>query len=264
MLQQRNNNEVKARTRELSQGLLRQRRNLIISSIIMPLFFVGEMSVEKINVFGSVLDVKNQFGIKSIIILFFSYSLLRFWQYYREEIHTKEIWGAFVQSIIEKEEKYLEIEARNKAKMVTVSKSRIHVSFPTKKSDSIPQQPLINRRIEEKVPLFKRSASVEIQICDPAYEQKFLGEKYNIQNPNEDEIESLSKQWKLIGKAVDDSRSGVLFSSQLEYSIPRIYLLRTYGGISFFLNQSYVTDYQLPFVIAVISAAVTLYFTIFQ
>ena len=71
--------------KELSAGLLRQRRNLVVISLVMPLFFLSGASINEINMFGTVIKLQSQSGVNIVLFAIYFYFLWRYFQYYLEE-----------------------------------------------------------------------------------------------------------------------------------------------------------------------------------
>lgn len=76
---------VSTKRSEMSAGFLRQRRNVLLISILMPLFVLSGAQVEKINLLGTVIQVDDSRVILWGIFMFFVYALWRYWQYYEAE-----------------------------------------------------------------------------------------------------------------------------------------------------------------------------------
>lgn len=71
----------------MSADLLRQRRNLIIISLSLVVIYLTEASFKHdVTVFGAAIDVKNPQRLIWGAWIFWGYFLLRYWQYFIDEV----------------------------------------------------------------------------------------------------------------------------------------------------------------------------------
>ena len=70
-----------ARFKEMSPGLIRQRRNLIGASIALLILEFGDVTVERLNILGNELKINNVGSIQTIAFFICFYFLVRFYQY---------------------------------------------------------------------------------------------------------------------------------------------------------------------------------------
>lgn len=70
---------------EMSDGLLRQRRNLFISSVILWFMKFGGVTISKASFSGLDFSVTNDFAIYTACWIAFTYFLFRYYQYFAEE-----------------------------------------------------------------------------------------------------------------------------------------------------------------------------------
>ena len=82
---------AEARNREMSTGLLRQRRNIMAISILLPLYLFSGATFNKINILGNSVTLNNPKLITIFLIVLFFYFLLRYWQYFNEENYIKSV-----------------------------------------------------------------------------------------------------------------------------------------------------------------------------
>lgn len=73
------------RERDMTAGLLRQRRNLIAVSVILFFYNLGGLKITKINILGNYIEVGNPSIFSFALWLFFTYFLYRYWLYFKEE-----------------------------------------------------------------------------------------------------------------------------------------------------------------------------------
>jgi len=70
---------------EMSSSLLRQRRNLIVTSLIVLFILFTEVEVSKINLFGIEVNTPNPDSLMIVLWIIWGYFLVRFYQYSRVE-----------------------------------------------------------------------------------------------------------------------------------------------------------------------------------
>ncbi len=73
------------RKRDMTTGLLRQRRNLISVSIIIILYYVGNIEISQLNFLGNRIKLGNPNVISYFLWLLFFYFFYRYWLYFKEE-----------------------------------------------------------------------------------------------------------------------------------------------------------------------------------
>ncbi|WP_320836597.1 hypothetical protein [Zhongshania sp.] len=75
-----NQKEV-SKFKEMSPGLIRQRRNLIGSSIALLIIEFGDVTLDKINILGNELKLNNSGSIQVAAFIACTYFLFRYYQY---------------------------------------------------------------------------------------------------------------------------------------------------------------------------------------
>ncbi len=70
--------------RELPQGLIRQRRNIFVASLIILFFSIGKPSIKSLKFPFFDSDVNNPEVVIVFVWIFFFYALLRYYQYFAE------------------------------------------------------------------------------------------------------------------------------------------------------------------------------------
>lgn len=75
-----NQKEV-SKFKEMSPGLIRQRRNLIGSSIALLIIEFGDVTLDKINILGNELKLNNSGSIQVAAFIACAYFLFRYYQY---------------------------------------------------------------------------------------------------------------------------------------------------------------------------------------
>jgi hypothetical protein len=245
--------ERKARYRDISDGLLRQRRNFLLISLLMPLFFLSGATFEKINLLGTLILVKNPDVVKYALVLLFSYSSLRYWQYYKEETYVKDMHERIHEYLYSKEKVYLNKRVREKSKFLNSDFVRICFTDPrySRKSGCFTAIP--NKK-DQVTFLFTRKCEFYIYHAD------------NGQGLSESDITSFhstlalpeNSHWDPISASGTTDKPAHFYRQYLTYSIFRFNMLRIMGWFRYMLKESYFTDYQLPFIIGVISVVATI------
>lgn len=243
--------------KELSGGLLRQRRNLILMSLLMPLFFLSGASVNQINMFGTIIHLTNQKGINIAIFVIYVYFLWRYLQYYLEEERAKEFQLLRDNRINQIEFDYLKDLMRKKADCFEFKD--YYPSYKEIKMDSFKESRyLSDDKYDKKLGLITRSRVMEIYGLADKYENHYLknGEDH-IELPSK-EIEIIEKDWRLVNKQQGDSRSGAVFETDVEYNALYLNWIRFINCFKFYVIHPYFSDYQLPFWISGSSFIITI------
>ncbi|EHI9243187.1 hypothetical protein J9100_004552 [Vibrio vulnificus] len=238
----------KARYRDISEGLLRQRRNLMVISMLMPLFFLSGANIEKINLLGTVISVSNPVVLKYALVILFSYFLLRYWQYYQEETYVNDMHRRMRDHIYYLEEAYLSKKARQKAHFV--DPSILSVCFADPRYSRGGRFTAIPMNKDEMTFIFMRKCEFYIYADDRGYpdKQDLIDQFHAVLSQSE------HSSWT----PLDDSNDKPYFYRQyLSYTIVRFNAYRLWGALRYMFNESYFTDYQLPFVLALGSVVVT-------
>lgn len=246
----------KARYRDISDGLLRQRRNLLVISFLMPLFFLSGASIEKINLLGTLITVKKPEIVEYSIVVLFAYFFLRYWQYYKEETYIQDMYRRMKEHIYSLEIGYLNKKVREKVNFL--NSEHVDFCFSDPKYSSLMGLQFVSIPENKDRFIFPCSQKCEFYIY---HRNNHLG---SISEGVESFYKKLSEQEKdnwipLITKEGSNERP-TFYRGYLTYNIFRFYLLRLAGMFRYLLNESYFTDYQLPFIVSVFSALVTTYF----
>lgn len=78
-------NKKPERKRDMTEGLLRQRRNLLIVSIAVIFFYLGSIQITEINLLGTKILLENEAAVHISLWIFFIYFGYRYTIYYLEE-----------------------------------------------------------------------------------------------------------------------------------------------------------------------------------
>ena len=241
--------EQKARNRDVSEGILRQRRNLLISSIILPLFFFSGAEIEKTNLLGTIIKIENPLIIKISLVGLFIYFLWRYWQYYLEETWIQDMHRTIKNYIYSHESKALDRKARKKASFL--NQDILNVSLAPNKHSFGLVFANIPDTLDEKIGLFRRTSAIYIHPRAIEY-----GEP---ENQIKNYYKSLNEQtlWKPIYTSERKSEEADFHTLNVEYNILSFFVMRVYGFLSFIVKESYFTDYLLPFVVSLASIIAT-------
>lgn len=74
-----------ANTNDMSNGMLRQRRNFMGISIFVPFYLTSGLEVKKITILGNEALVKNPQVLTYSLAVIFLYFAIRYYQYFLEE-----------------------------------------------------------------------------------------------------------------------------------------------------------------------------------
>ena len=243
----------KARYRDISDGLLRQRRNLLLISLLMPLFFLSGASVEKINILGTIIIVKSPDVVKYSLVMLFAYFLLRYWQYYKEETYIKDMHRKMHDYIYKRELSYLNKKAREKASFL--NSNFIRVSFTDPKYHWHGRHVALPENKDRAIFPFMRECEFYIYPADAGQGHKPEDiEKFHFQLTKPE-----NANWHPINSSEPTGGPPRFYREYLRYSIFKFNLMRFAGACRYMLSESYFTDYQLPFIISGLSAAAAIY-----
>ena len=242
--------------KELSVGLLRQRRNLILISLVMPLFFLSGASVNKINMFGTVIHLQSQSGINIVLFVIFFYFLWRYLQYYLEENRAKEFCILRDNKIHQMEFDYFK-----ELMFVKTDCFEFEHYYPCykneDKSNLNSNKILPDATMDKIIAIFKKSRAMEIYgLPNKYYKHYCQDEKAHIELPS-DEVEFIEKEWKYVNKKQRDARSGAIFETDVEYNSFYLKWLKFKANLKFYIVHPYFSDYKLPFLIAGVSLIIS-------
>ncbi|MDC5851398.1 hypothetical protein OPW32_19620 [Vibrio europaeus] len=227
----------------------------MIFSLILPLFFWTGASVEKINIFGTIIKLDNPAYIKLAVASLFTYFFLRYWQYYREENYIIEMKRRIKAHIYSMERKHLTRMVRKKVLGVEEALYDIYFLDPCHR-DGGKTRWLDNKSDETIFPFRKKALfgvthSVEKDIT--AQNQFYLDFRNaclkgftpvrNVESPKFNDIE--------------------YYISDIVYFPLHFWVMRVLGWCRYMLTESYFTDYQFPFVIGLSSVVITLVAVLF-
>lgn len=88
-------NILAQRTREVWEGFVRQRRNLLIISLVLLFAETSELSLSKLNIFGNELLIRNPMTVNYALWAAWFYWLVRYYQYFLHAQGRLEIREAY-------------------------------------------------------------------------------------------------------------------------------------------------------------------------
>jgi hypothetical protein len=253
---------TESRPRELSPGFLRQRRNLLLASILMPLFFLSDAAVEKINLFGTIVTVADQAGVRWVIGVLFTYFLWRYFQYYGEESAVKDIGPALKADINEHELAYFKAKLSPAAECFK-AEHLYYVFKPIAERNGSSKNLVPAITDDPKRGWWMRERVVEVNGMHSEYEVFEWGNEAAAHMFTDAEFKQVTTSWRYVTPHIHDPRSKPVFESDVPYSLVRLLGLRFGVLIKFLVRRSYFTDYQLPFVVAIVALSTSLWHVIF-
>ncbi len=239
---------------ELSAGFLRQRRNLILISLVLPLFIFGEANLERLNIFGSTMAVNNPSAIYVVIITIFVYFFFRYWQYGNNERGMGLYRNTLSKYIYDFEFAYFVKLVNPVASVFDCDPCYFQFSdFARKEYREKYFLPKITE--DAKVDFLHRNRLMQIHGVGHKYEQYFLEKYHGRALLTEDEARNIEKYWKRIEKLQggSDARAEPIFETAVKYNVFLIKYLRLKSYVSFVVNRPDFTDYKLPIYLAAIS-----------
>jgi hypothetical protein len=245
------------RDRELSVGLLRQRRNLIISSVALFIFVSLGFQLEEVKILGNSAKVSNPKALPIIMLMFHFYFTVRYWQYYLEENHRPSVLSVIKKNIKEFEVKYL-TRLVGAALPSFYGYKSINIYFLRYGSipDSITNSPPIKEPFKTdnqrdiKISYITKKTSVVIQVYSDDFFDLFEGEE------TKSDLITLRKDkdigdWKLLpSHLIDDSFRGGFIQNKIEYSLISLFLIKIKSFIKYVFKHSNFSDYELPLILS--------------
>jgi len=243
----------KARYRDISEGLLRQRRNLLLISLMLPLFFISGADIQNINILGTVITIKKPEAIRFSLVALFLYFLWRYCQYYLEETYVNDMHRRIHEYLYTWENRYLNKKARKMASFL--NSDFVRVCFADPRYSWGGRYVAIPENRDKVVFPFRRMCEFYIH---PANDREGHEEE-QIKKFHSDMAQAESAGWTALKTSDDPSHPPGFYRNYLTYSIIKFNIMRLVGYCRYILSESYFTDYQLPFIVAIVSALITIY-----
>ncbi|EGR3265149.1 hypothetical protein DLI08_24755 [Vibrio parahaemolyticus] len=243
-------NEVKPRSREMSTGLLRQRRNLLAISAVMPMFFVSQATVEKINFLGTVISIGSPSSINYMIGIIFVYFLLRYWQYYREENHLRDSKRSAIEHMYAYEESHRYKLAR--AKLGENNSSAVSIYMLDPNIRQLFSYGGIKDQKNERISLFK-TRGYFYAYTENNSDQK-LANKFHIGMQSQAYL-----SWERLHPHLDGTAQveNQFYKNHYDFVHAKFYFTRVFGWLKYAFSTSYFTDYHMPFFLAFMAVVIS-------
>ena len=235
----------------MSEGILRQRRNLILTSLTILLFFLGEMTVDQINVLGTIVNIKSQSGVEIVLFILLIYFTWRYIQYYNIDDRAKQFHRLRNGKATEVELNFFDKTAKNRAKCFDFD----HKYTNFKKDRDI--NGLYDTGFDEKSGLLKKIRIVELSgTPDEKYREHYLKTPHHIELDS-NEIKKIEKEWKVVDE--QQQHGTLLFETNIHYNQMYLKWIRLKSNLKFYTTHPYLSDYILPLAIAGIAFFVAIY-----
>lgn len=236
-----------ARNRELSTGLLRQRRNLLISSIALIIFVALGFELEQVRILGNIARVNSPNSVPVIIVIVHSYFTLRYWQYYLEENHKPNWVEVIKHNIEESEREYFSKKARSKLDNI-YKFSSINLFYPRYKELTWGESERIIA--DESISIFTKKVRVNAQIYSQDRFEVFTeeNEEYSYK------VRPKDGSWIILHNTSDHNHgSGVIIEDSIKCNKLKLIKYKVTGFIKYLFVQSDFSDYQLPIFLSFIA-----------
>jgi hypothetical protein len=247
---------------DLPPGLLRQRRNLMITSVLMPLCLLSGANLEEITLLGTKITVQNPFVIYVGICVVFTYTLVRYYQYYLRDPAARSIRHAFERDVNTAEIAYFKRLIEPRARCF-----KADYLFPEFRRVTTPNSApeMLKPRLfdDEAAGFLRRYRVIDMNGMDSRFAVLKDGPEAATDTLSEREIQEVTKFWRFIERHPASNRTEPIFTTNISYSLPRIVWLRLSVFVGFICKRTFFTDYQLPLIVAVLSLAATVVGTFF-
>ena len=233
---------------QMSDGFLRQRRNLVLSSFFLFIFITLGFELEQIKLLGNTARITNSANIPIILFVIQLYFMLRYWQYYLEESSRPLALKEIGKNIMNLELKFFDNEVfKNWDKLGFPH--RYEAIYPRYSHDNNRSKDILEINIDdEKGAFFRRYCFVFIHISNseiPCFDEKVLG----------------NEGWEVINDPhKEKSRSGKFFKGKVSYNSLRLLYFRISGFLKYIFIQPFFTDYELPIILSCLSLSTSLIF----
>ncbi|TQF71122.1 hypothetical protein [Pseudoalteromonas luteoviolacea] len=241
-----------ARERELSEGLQRQRRNLILSSVAVLFFVILGIDLEQVSILGNSAKITKPQFVPVFLILVHLYLTLRFWQYEREENKGRRSKDVFYSDVINDELSYFKKSAQNKFSPLGSSTEGVAFIFP--RHDCLSFKSGLKKGEQGATSIFSANVIVYANVYGSLKSKIFVkdGESYSfVPDVNQ------ANEWRVISKPKNkESLSGVVIESHIEISFLLLILSGAKAGFAFVFAHSFFSDYWLPKILSILALLV--------
>lgn len=247
--------EKKPRDRELSSGILRQRRNLLISSVAVFIFLALGFEITEIKFLGNSAKVNNPFAVPALILMAHVYFTLRYWQYYLEENPIPKVRDVIKQSTVGYESGYLSGLTKSKVAKLYPFKST-YLSYPRyemllwdEQRTPIPDK-IIGINTKNVCAHVKVYSDDALNICDMVDSEFVFKDQYSSQS-DWIIVKNIESHW--------GENTGIVIEGWVTCKRTLFFWFRVKSVFKYIFKQSYFTDYQLPLVLSFLSLCFALF-----
>lgn len=242
---------------EMSSGLLRQRRNLIISSIILSLYFGSGAKIESLSLVGIKIGITNPTVFSFGLCLIFTYFFWRYIQYYASEPCIKTLKAHKSDNIFELTAQIIEKKINKEISRALPSCGVIYYRIPFQGTwrsltardhnsiASLPYKSTLSKNLTWKIPVemyFGGSKDDMEKIVDITEVPFSLHPKY----------QSIIE---IVDGAPNDPRSGGFTAlGHVHISLFKPLFIKISAASTYILSDTIFSDYQLPIYLALTSA----------
>ncbi|MDO6693567.1 hypothetical protein Q4574_09745 [Aliiglaciecola sp. 3_MG-2023] len=249
------NNQIKSRDRELSDGLLRQRRNLIMSSIGILIFVVLGFELETVRFLGNTVKLTSHENVYVVLLCIHIYFCFRFGQYYLEENHRPSFLSVIRSNNQNLEKLYFEsLALKSLDQFFRNKKNQVFVLLPRLATED---NELYKLKSEGDPNFFFAQTPVYVSLGDELYRSIF---EYSPENKLIVKNKVDFRGWEVLEKLENiNSFKTPFLHKNLEYSRLKIILIRIKSFIKYLVIQSNFSDYEFPIVLALIPFLLSMY-----
>ncbi len=221
--------------KELSLGLLRQRRALILISIILLFFIFGVASIENFELLNGIKINIEKLPVEPILWVLFAYFWMRYWQHSKVGIHRKTLENEKVGDIARVRKEFSRKMACNNIKECFDAEKRFDVKKCFVKEIEYMPSAWLSFPKRQKLEIYQ----YEIQ-------DKIVSLSKNLLDHSPSEIEKIERNgWEL----VKSNNSNVL-SKTFTYNWFKLKCTLCWVKLKFYWHSTYFTDYLLPHYLA--------------
>lgn len=226
--------EEKSRNREMSSGLLRQRRNLMAISTFLAIYSISNAKIDKLNFLGNAIEIGNPSSITIFIFILFFYFLLRYYQYFNEEIHVKKAKNELKNTINEIYINFLKKNVLEGKGLFTKISRKVNYIYPNMfENDSL-----------KKYTSFKRKGLIKAQILVPS---GFSGKSTTDEDEEMIKLFEENTNWDRMPKS---EGAEIIYKAEISISVIFVFYFNFKGTLAFLIKNSLFTDYYLPFLVS--------------
>lgn len=241
--------EENSRREGMSEGLLRQRRNLLLSSCLIFMITFLQVEVNQINFLGTQVAIKNPEHVGLVLLVIHTYFFLRFIQYYIDEGDIPSPLQEIRLNFEAFEKKLFKALAYDK--LGDIQLENFEYVYPQYRRLSNDDRMAIENNVpDESIWVINKKVYVVIHIWGKEDKTNIL----NSNPPGFRETVENRNNWEVVeDPETNTGRSGFFIRNYVEINKIKISYLKLMGFITYIFKQPFFTDYQLPGLIGVVS-----------